>query len=506
MSEKTTIAKVKSLVLHGRDAVEVTVEAGVTHPGIGIHLVGLADREVKESLLRVRTALQSCGFSVPGAKIIINITPALPGSSSDPLLGGGVTGLDAAIAVAILEASGQTGNSFFSNSPDKYVVGELGLDGGLRSVPGTLSFIRKAVNAPYTPMLFLPQRGIPDGWEGLVGGGCDQVVAVRNIVDLVACSRNSYAVEEGVWNAATADDPRTECTDFLSVPGYGRVKRVMQVAAAGGFDIALVGKRLNRMIGTFARMFAQLLRDSFRGTPFDHRTDAAINASVLGRYGEAAALGFFPVTEIYPDSGLNSAISGAAYAHNGVIALGDVSDFKKSVIEALRGVHEDCMLTISTLRHKVTYPASFSLLLGSDRAPVSGDPSDKVRDAVKRLCGGDQLWCWESDSDKDHCLLTTADAAAAVRKAVERQTQRQEGRLNADLTPKELDSCCFGKEGQDCQAFIQKVFCGVGLPATDYYEVLRTARTIADLDGCEHVTENHICEAVGFKTGDRLSL
>ena len=504
MSER--IAKVKSLVLCGRDAVEVCVEAQITSPGIGIHLVGLPDREVKESLLRVCTALQAAGFSVPGAKIVINITPMPQGAGSNPLLGGGTTGLDAAMAMAILEASGETDNTFFTDTtPVKYVIGGLWLDGKLRKVPGALSFIRKAVSDPGAPLLFLPREGIPAGWEGLVGGGCDQVVAVGNITGLVACSRNSYAVLEGVKDAATTDAPRMEYTDFLSTPGYGRVKRVMQVAAAGGFDVALAGGDLNSRNNAFARMFAQLLRDSFLGTSFEHRTDAAVNASALGRYDATAALGFFPVAEIFPGSGINDTIYGAACAHNGVLAIKDVTDMSKSVVEALRGVHEQGTVTVSRLRGRVTWPAAFSLVIGFDRAPVINDPDDKVRGAVSRLCGGDQLWCYGSDSDRDYCPLTTADAAAAVRRAVERQVRRQGERLNADLSAKELEGFCLDKDGRSQQPFLQKIFSAVGLSASVYYDVLRTARTIADLDGAEHVDETHLCEAVAYKAGDRTT-
>lgn len=502
MSER--IAKVKSFILRGRDAVEVCVEAQVTRPGVGIHLLGLADREVKESLLRVCTALQSADFSIPGAKIVINITPAPQGAGSNLLFGGGTSGLDAAIAVAILEASGQTDNTFFTDTTlVKYVVGELALNGKLREVPGMLSFIRKVVTDPDTPLLFLPQKGIPAGWEDLVGGGCDQVVAVDNIVNLVACSRNSYAVLEGVKDAATTNAPRMEYTDFLSVPGYGRVKRTMQIAAAGGFDIVLMGEDLNGRNGQFARMFAQLLHDSFLGTAFDHRTDAAVNASVLGRYDATAGLGFFPVAAISSYSNINSTIFGAACAHNGVLALADVSDISRSVIEALRGVHEEKTLTVSRLRDQVTWPASFSLVVSSGRTPVISDPDDKVRGAVSRLCGGDQLWCYQSDSDKDYCPLTTANAAAAVRKAVERQVQRQDVRLNADLSAKELEKFCADKDGRSQHDFLQKIISAVGLHASDSYEILRTARTIADLEGSEHVSETHICEAVSCKAGNR---
>ena len=503
MSER--IAKVKSLILHGRDAAPVCVEALVTTPGIGIHLVGLPDREVKESLLRVCTALQAAGFSVPGVKIVINITPSLQGSTAEPLLGGGTAGLDAAIAVALLEASGQAGNSFFSDAPDKYVVGEIGLDGSLREVPGTLSFIRKAVSAPGAPLLFLPRAGIPAGWEGLVGAGRNQVVAVGNITDLVACTRDSYAIDEGVRDAATTDAPRINHTDFLSVPGYGKVKRTMQIAAAGGFDIALVGEGSDGKNGTFARMFAQLLRDSLRGTAFDHSTGAALNASALGRYGATAGLGFFPVAEMYPGSNINSAICGAACAYNGVLALSDVSDISKSVVEALRGVHEQGAVTISRLRDRVSWPAAFSLFISSDKAPVTDDPNDKVRDKVRRLCGGDQLWCWTDNDNGNVCKLTTADAASLVRKAVERQVQRQDGRLNADLSAKELEEFCLDKDGRSHKAFLQKIFSAVGLSASVYYDVLRTARTIADLDGAEHVDETHLCEAVAYKAGDRTT-
>ena len=352
----------------GIDAVEVTVEIDIDR-GVGIHLVGLADVAVKESLLRTTTALEALGFRIPGKRIVINLAPA------DLRKNG--SGYDLPIAIGIIAASEQRDLQLCS----RYILmGELGLDGSVRAIPGALPFAEMARDAGFDGIILPAESALEAAeFEDM------QVYAVESLTDVVRilegredCTdllvRNTRRYRMA-YQAGRAAYGGTGGVDFADIIGQEGAKRGIEIAAAGGHNIIMVGAPGSGK-SSLAKALAGIL-------PPMTMQEALVTSKIYSVAGKGSPQDGLirrrPFRAPHYSASLPAIIGGGggdnilpgevSLAHNGVLFLDEVGQMPKSVIEALRGPIEDRRVSISRLKAKVEFPASFMLVAASNPCP-----------------------------------------------------------------------------------------------------------------------------------------
>ncbi len=516
------ITKVNSIKLAGTEAIPVIIETEITS-GIGIHLVGLADQNIKESLLRTVTALQAKGFHIPGKKIVINLTP------SDLYKRG--NGYDLPIALGIVTASEQ------KNLPEleKYLIlGELGLDGSIRPVTGALPMAEYATKNGFKGVILPEQSALEavDFNETPVYGvrTLDDVLRIlegeEDPSDLLIQNSERYAAalrREQKHPAATG------YMDFADIAGQECEKRAMEIAAAGGHNIILIGAPGSGK-STLAKALTGILPPMTR----EESTATSKIWSVAGKLdGHTGLLRQRPFRAPHNSASLASILGGGAgenvmpgevsLANGGVLFLDEFAETPKSVLESLRGPLEDHQITISRLRAKTVYPASFMLVAATNPCPCGyyGEEnrctcSAGLRKAyLSRLSGpvmdmiDVQVWIHTMQTSKiveARKGEPSAAIAARVQKAREMQRERYASTgitTNAELTTKLIERFC--PLSIDSRATLERVIERLGLSARAYTHILKIARTIADLAGFTGIEPNHILEAASYRFLDRTN-
>lgn len=511
----TTIHSYKTV---GINAVPVTVECEVTS-GIGVHLVGLADAAVKESLLRVVTALQANGYTIPSEKIIINIAPADLHKTG--------TGYDLPVALAILGASGQ---EIFPDA-DKYVVaGELGLDGSVREVPGWTQAAELARDSHRH--CILPREG-----------------ALR-AAELLADDVNIYPVElideavlalKGIHPANTAGEMigarrekepgSTHAKWWDSIQGQWGAKRALEIAAAGGHGIVLVGPKGK---GTVARAITDIL-------PPLEEEEALEVERIYSATGKSRERGARPLRAPHWSASLAALLGGGSgtdirpgevsLAHNGVLLIEDFANVPKSVTEALRAPIEDKSVTIIRLKSKVEYPANFLPVLTCAPCPCGhygeGDKCtcspgtlrayhERLRTRIFQDYIHVQAWVqpWrllntvpcadEQATDTQEMSATEVAARVARARDIQYTRYREENfKTNADMPAKAIDRYCPLDE--QTREHLENIVTRFGFPPRTITHIIRLARTIADLAASPDIRPEHIAEAACYRFLDRES-
>lgn len=516
------LTAIKSAKTNGLTAVPVTVECEIT-PGIGIHLVGLADTAVKESLLRVVTALQGKGFHIPGKKIIINLAPA-------ELVKSG-TGYDLPIAAALVAESGQMALP----KADKFIlVGELGLDGSLRDVPGTYPIAQLAAENPDIEGIILP---MDNAIEAADIEGVD-IYAVNDIAGALAILEGKMEVEEMLvkntsrYNLRLREETKffkKTGTDFADIPGNNAAKRAVEIAAAGGHNLILMGAP-----GSGKTSLAKALTGILPPMTKKESEEVSRICSVSGRgpmlVGAAKHRPFraphwsVSITTLFGGGSGDVVRPGeVSLAHNGVLYLDEIAEMPKSVKEMFRVPLEDHEIKISRLKGVTTFPARFQLVASTNPCPCGyygeGDrctctPNQRRAYLEKalpyQLMEHIDIQAWPRPWKPLPGMETpppsepSSVVAERVAKAVEIQKKRFEGtpiRRNAEMEGDDLNRYCPLDE--ECRELIDKLITRLGLSARSFKRIVRIARTIADLEGSENIKTHHLAEASSFRFLDR---
>ena len=506
--------KVNSLRTHGIEAVPVTVECEITE-GIGIHLIGLADSAVKESLLRVITALEACGYHIPGKKIIINLTPAdLRKSGSQ---------FDLPIALAIIAESGQRaipelgGKAIDLSELGSYVIaGELSLDGSVRDVPG---WMQAALLAAQTGKdVILPLHCARLAARAMQGD--IKVIGVENLAEAIQVITNRELRDEYDALDWFGEEPESSCEGVWdSIRGNFGAKRALEIAAAGGHSVLLVGPPSAHK-EKFARALNEILPDPSRQ---EHLEINEIYSVVNRRFNYFER----PFRAPHWSSSIKALLGGGngenvlpgevTLAHNGVLYLDEFVNFLNAVKEALRGPIEDGKVTISRLHGNIEFPAKFLHVLGTLPCPCGyygeGDrctcSPERRRAYLSKLSGSVydhtsvQAWAHPEPLNEVPAGDSAEVVAARVARARDIQMRRQ-GRLNNELHDGAV--CQVSFVGEAAFEMLNNITSSLGLSVSRAYaHIIRIARTIADLEGVEAITPQHIVEAAGYRFLDRAS-
>ncbi len=498
----------KSFKSVGIQTVPVKVECEITS-GIGIHLVGLADRAVKESLLRTITAMQANGYRIPGKKIIINLAPA------DLYKSG--CGYDLPIALAIIAALEQKS---FTDS-DKYVIaGELALDGTVRPVTGAVQAAKYAEENGLS--IILPRENAFEAKPFFDSRKIYGVSTLDEAIDIMEGKPYPTIYEE----KESRGSQKPEKSAWSQIQGNEGAKRAIEIAAAGGHNILLVGNPGSQK-GTIAMALKELLPDMY----YDETLETA---SVYSAAGLSAARKnnetVRPFRAPHYAASLSSLLGGGesdsvrpgevSFAHNGVLYLDEFNMFPKSVIEALRGPLEDGKVMISRQRSITEYPSRFLLVAAINPCPCGYYGTERCNcTPAQREAFLSRIYTPVYDRIDIHAYTQAVNTKnnpvpenediREVRKRVwaARAVQFKRfgipGKTNADMTAADIEK--YVTINDDVKDLLEKLMDRLGLSARTYTRMLKVSRTIADLAGSETISTAHVAEAAGYRFLDRIS-
>ena len=505
------LARLTSAAVAGVEAYPVSVEVDISSGLPGISVVGLPHSAVREGRERVVAAVKASGLDAAPRKVVVNLAPAdVPKEGS---------ALDLPIAVGLLVASGQAP----APGPDVCLAGELGLDGGLRSVRGAVAAAVRCADEGLRTLI-LPESAAR---EAAVVPGLE-VLSARHLVEVVEHLRGtrSLPVARPLTPAPTAQAP-----DLAEVRGQAGAKRALEIAAAGGHNLLMVGP-----LGAGKSMLAARLATLLPPLAREAALDVARIYSVAGepRIGLDRRPPFRAPHHGVSDAGLVGG-GGAprpgeiSLAHHGVLFLDELPEFRRAALEALRQPLESGEVTIVRARGSATFPAAFQLIAAMNPCPCGrlGDGSDRcvcteadLRRYRGRISGPllDRidlrvevpLLDPEDLRPTEGAGSTSAPSSAAiaigVRQARERQTERHghPGMVNARLDVAGVHRHC--RVGEDAWPLLSAAVTGLRLSPRAYHRVLRVSRTIADLAGSRGIARAHVAEALQYRGGPAVAL
>ena len=496
----------------GIRAVLVTVEVNVAGGGIGLYMVGLPDNAVKESEQRIRAAFENSQLRMTGKKVVVNLAPAdlrKEGSA-----------FDLPIAIGILAATEQIPEDALR---DTMFVGELSLDGAVRGVRGVLPLAvmakEQSIRRMVVPAENAAEAAIVDGVE---------VIAVESLAEAVGYLQGDTHIApasaphfDGV---AEQENPYAE--DFADVKGQPHIKRALEIAAAGGHNVLMIGAP-----GSGKTMLARRLPTILPPMTLDEAVEATKIHSVAGKLGETAGLlrarpfraPHHLTSQVALVGGGQSPQPGeVSLAHNGVLFLDELPEFGRNVLEVLRQPLEDKTITVSRAKYSIEYPANFTLVAAMNPCPcgfynhptkectcapfsihryfsrISGPLLDRIDMHIEVA----PVAIGEMTSERKE------ETSAEIRRRVIAARNRQETRFaglgihsNAMMNSRMLREFC--PLGEQERSLLERAMERLNLSARAYDRIIKVARTIADLEGAEQIPTAHIAEAINYRTLDR---
>jgi magnesium chelatase family protein len=505
------LARVLSSAVIGIDAYQVEVEVDIAQGLPTFTTVGLPEAAVKESRERVKSAITNSGYTFPADRITVNLAPANIKKEG--------TGFDLPMALGILSATGILSEKAISGY---LFLGELSLDGRVKPVNGSLPMAIAAQQAGYRGIVVPSDNGKE---ASVVSNLC--VYPVRTLGQVVDFLRGFKSILPLKTNLrALFDKPDDSGTDFAEVMGQEHAKRALEISAAGGHNVIMVGPP-----GSGKTMLARRIPTILPPLSFEEAIETTKIFSVVGMLNRNQPLvtrrPFRSPHHTISDAGL---IGGGhiprpgevSLAHNGVLFLDELSEYKKNVLEVLRQPLEDLQVTISRAASTLTYPSSFMLIAAMNPCPCGylADPRHACR------CTAHQIQRYRSKISgplldridihvevpavpyKDLMVGANAEPSDVIRQRVvaarriqTRRFKRTKIYSNAQMASRHIRTHC--RIGEDAHRLLESAIDRLGLSARAHNRILKISRTIADLDARTDIQVHHLTEAIQYRSLDR---